>query len=131
MNQVSYFPAYFLSRRVPACPDAYAVLRQTDAPAASSHLQLDDASDGHDLEDGEDYDGLDEAAAADPLVPDHHAHKSVYADVRGAHMLKYTEFYQYFSLMGLLTGIGLMTINNIGSDVSSKAHALLSTSKSR
>jgi len=43
-------------------------------------------------------------------------HKSVYADVRGVRMLRYTEFYQYFVLMGLLTGIGLMSINNIGND---------------
>lgn len=41
---------------------------------------------------------------------DSHAHGSLYADVRGIAMLKTTEFYELFFLMGLLTGVGLMTI---------------------
>ena len=38
------------------------------------------------------------------------AHHSLYADVRGFAMLKYSECYELFLLIGLLTGIGLMTI---------------------
>ncbi|KXJ92303.1 major facilitator superfamily domain-containing protein [Microdochium bolleyi] len=37
-------------------------------------------------------------------------------DIRGLKLLKTTEFWQLFSIMGLLAGIGLMTINNIGND---------------
>ena len=38
------------------------------------------------------------------------AHHSLYADVRGFAMLKYSECYELFFLMGIMTGIGLMTI---------------------
>lgn len=42
-----------------------------------------------------------------------HAHR---VDIRGIRMLPLIEFWQLFALMGILTGIGLMTINNIGND---------------
>ena len=38
-------------------------------------------------------------------------------DVRGLALLSHMRFYLLWTLLGLLTGIGLMTINNIGSDV--------------
>ncbi|KAG0649282.1 hypothetical protein D0Z07_4323 [Hyphodiscus hymeniophilus] len=44
-----------------------------------------------------------------------HAHR---VDIRGLKMLPHVEFWQLFALMGILTGIGLMTINNIGNDAS-------------
>ncbi|KAJ5052408.1 uncharacterized protein L3040_002158 [Drepanopeziza brunnea f. sp. 'multigermtubi'] len=37
-------------------------------------------------------------------------------DIRGFRMLPMIEFWQLFILMGILTGVGLMTINNIGND---------------
>lgn len=37
-------------------------------------------------------------------------HNSLYADVRGFALLQKVEFWQLFMLLGLLTGIGLMTI---------------------
>ncbi|KAI0459677.1 MFS general substrate transporter [Xylaria acuta] len=37
-------------------------------------------------------------------------------DIRGFNLLKSLEFWQLFSVMGILSGIGLMTINNIGND---------------
>ncbi|KAK0102101.1 hypothetical protein ONS96_006064 [Cadophora gregata f. sp. sojae] len=37
-------------------------------------------------------------------------------DIRGLKMLPMIEFWQLFMLMGILTGVGLMTINNIGND---------------
>ncbi|ESZ95718.1 hypothetical protein SBOR_3896 [Sclerotinia borealis F-4128] len=37
-------------------------------------------------------------------------------DIRGFQLFKTVEFWQLFALMGILTGIGLMTINNIGND---------------
>ncbi|KAI8961658.1 MFS general substrate transporter [Daldinia sp. FL1419] len=38
-------------------------------------------------------------------------------DIRGMNLLKNIEFWQLFTIMGILSGIGLMTINNIGNDV--------------
>ena len=46
----------------------------------------------------------------DHVKEQHSAHHSLYADVRGFDMLKYSECYELFMLVGLLTGIGLMTI---------------------
>ncbi|EFX04675.1 major facilitator superfamily transporter [Grosmannia clavigera kw1407] len=37
-------------------------------------------------------------------------------DIRGWKLLSNIEFWQLFSIMGILSGIGLMTINNIGHD---------------
>ncbi|KAI0478772.1 MFS general substrate transporter [Xylariaceae sp. FL0804] len=37
-------------------------------------------------------------------------------DIRGMRLVKSLEFWQLFSIMGILSGIGLMTINNIGND---------------
>ncbi|KAH8167851.1 hypothetical protein CIB48_g362 [Xylaria polymorpha] len=37
-------------------------------------------------------------------------------DIRGWNLLKSFEFWQLFLIMGILSGIGLMTINNIGND---------------
>ncbi|KAG4026202.1 hypothetical protein MFRU_043g00080 [Monilinia fructicola] len=42
-----------------------------------------------------------------------HSHR---VDIRGFQLFKTVEFWQLFALMGILTGIGLMTINNIGND---------------
>ncbi|KAM5432105.1 hypothetical protein MferCBS31731_007606 [Microsporum ferrugineum] len=38
-------------------------------------------------------------------------------DIRGMRLLPTAEFWQLFLLLGISTGIGLMTINNIGNDV--------------
>ncbi|KKZ64156.1 hypothetical protein EMCG_01504 [[Emmonsia] crescens] len=46
-----------------------------------------------------------------------HGRDSRYADVRGWSMVPTVEFWQLFVLLGLFTGIGLMTINNIGNNV--------------
>ncbi|KAI8630591.1 MFS general substrate transporter [Xylariaceae sp. FL1651] len=37
-------------------------------------------------------------------------------DIRGWNLLINPEFWQYWTIMGILSGIGLMTINNIGND---------------
>ncbi|PGH16873.1 hypothetical protein AJ79_01517 [Helicocarpus griseus UAMH5409] len=50
-------------------------------------------------------------------APDKSAHDSHHADIRGWAMLPTVEFWQLFTLLGLSTGIGLMTINNIGYNV--------------
>ncbi|RQM07884.1 hypothetical protein DH86_00000769, partial [Scytalidium sp. 3C] len=41
---------------------------------------------------------------------------AVEPDIRGLKMVKLPAFWQLFSMMGILAGIGLMTINNIGND---------------
>ncbi|KIV83376.1 hypothetical protein PV11_05407 [Exophiala sideris] len=46
--------------------------------------------------------------------PDHPHYEE--PDIRGFALLPLPEFWQLFSMLGLLTGIGLMTINNIGND---------------
>ncbi|KAI1639846.1 MFS general substrate transporter [Biscogniauxia mediterranea] len=38
-------------------------------------------------------------------------------DIRGMDLMRNFEFWQLFTIMGILSGIGLMTINNIGNDV--------------
>ncbi|ETI19546.1 hypothetical protein G647_09380 [Cladophialophora carrionii CBS 160.54] len=43
-------------------------------------------------------------------------HEHPHLDVRGFALLPHPEFWQLFIMMGLLTGVGLMTINNIGND---------------
>jgi hypothetical protein len=43
-----------------------------------------------------------------------HSHR---ADITGFDLLKHTEFYSLWIMLGILTGIGLMTINNIGNNV--------------
>jgi hypothetical protein len=45
----------------------------------------------------------------------HHSHR---ADISGFKLLGTPEFYSLWVMLGILTGIGLMTINNIGNDVS-------------
>ncbi|KAJ5702140.1 hypothetical protein N7488_009688 [Penicillium malachiteum] len=54
------------------------------------------------------FDTLDDDFLDDIAVEAHHV------DIRGLSMLKYAEFWQLFLTMALLSGIGLMTINNIG-----------------
>ncbi|KUJ06247.1 MFS general substrate transporter [Mollisia scopiformis] len=51
-------------------------------------------------------------APEEPIVKDH-AHR---VDIRGFKMLVQVEFWLQWAIMGLLTGVGLMTINNIGND---------------
>ncbi|KAI5302117.1 hypothetical protein KEM56_001020 [Ascosphaera pollenicola] len=61
---------------------------------------------------------------SDDMPPTASHHHSLYTDVRGWELLKKIEFWQLVTLLGLLSGIGLMTINcggrllsGIGSDV--------------
>ncbi|EXJ71000.1 uncharacterized protein A1O5_05993 [Cladophialophora psammophila CBS 110553] len=43
-------------------------------------------------------------------------HEHPHLDIRGFALLPHAEFWQLFLMLGLMTGIGLMTINNIGND---------------
>ncbi|KAL1978991.1 hypothetical protein VTN96DRAFT_7556 [Rasamsonia emersonii] len=49
-------------------------------------------------------------------MPAEMGNSSHYPDVRGLALLSKLEFWQLFLIMGLLSGIGLMTINNIGNN---------------
>ncbi|EEA28737.1 MFS transporter, putative [Talaromyces marneffei ATCC 18224] len=56
-----------------------------------------------------------------PERDDEHRHQFTYerpeeTDIRGLALFRKREFWQQFILMALLSGIGLMTINNIGND---------------
>ena len=52
-------------------------------------------------------------------------HDSHHVDIRGLALLSHLKFYLLWSLLGLLCGIGLQTINNIGSDVNFPHYPLL------
>ncbi|KAL1305447.1 hypothetical protein AAFC00_002328 [Neodothiora populina] len=56
-----------------------------------------------------------------PADPDHgpHSHKP---DITGWALIKSASFWQLFILLGLLCGVGLMTINNIGNNVKTLWH---------
>ncbi|KAJ5679192.1 hypothetical protein N7462_007436 [Penicillium macrosclerotiorum] len=54
------------------------------------------------------FDTLSDDFLGDMAMEAHHP------DIRGLAMLRYVEFWQLFLTMALLSGIGLMTINNIG-----------------
>lgn len=43
-------------------------------------------------------------------------HNSHHVDIRGLAMVPTIQFWQLFLLLGILTGVGLMTINNVGND---------------
>ncbi|CAG7926744.1 unnamed protein product [Penicillium olsonii] len=57
------------------------------------------------------FDTLDDDFLEEVAVESHHL------DIRGLAMLRKVEFWQLFLTMALLSGIGLMTINNIGNSV--------------
>lgn len=73
---------------------------------------LDDAAEDY-KDDSEDA-SLLSSASRRPVVDENH--DPPHLDVRGFALLPHAEFWQLFSMLGLLTGIGLMTINNIGND---------------
>jgi len=81
------------------CPIDEQILRQTD----SSSMDADRNEDDHHTNDATN------GVAEEPDMVSH-AHRSLYSDVRGVGLLRCVEFYQFFLLMGLLTGTGLMTI---------------------
>ncbi|KIX04088.1 uncharacterized protein Z518_07641 [Rhinocladiella mackenziei CBS 650.93] len=61
------------------------------------------------IEDAEDFEGSKH-------IESDRNHESPHLDIRGFALLPHPEFWQLFCMLGLLTGIGLMTINNIGND---------------
>ena len=88
---------------VDGIPSSSSSLRDQSLERRSSSRNKDPNDDG--LESGDRHD--DSQENHETQSPAHH---SLYADVRGFAMLKYSECYELFLLIGLLTGIGLMTI---------------------
>ncbi|KAJ5173425.1 hypothetical protein N7492_006018 [Penicillium capsulatum] len=72
-------------------------------PHTDEHSALVSKADGRPS-----FDTLDDEFLGDVAAEAHHP------DIRGLAMLRYVEFWQLFLTMALLSGIGLMTINNIG-----------------
>lgn len=59
-----------------------------------------------------------QAGDDDPLVGNHiDFDRSHRVDIRGFTLLGTLGFWQLFAIMGILAGVGIMTINNIGNDV--------------
>jgi hypothetical protein len=54
-----------------------------------------------------------------PFEEDGEGHSSSHnrPDISGFSLLRHSEFYSLWAMLGILTGIGLMTINNIGNNV--------------
>ncbi|KAK7423789.1 hypothetical protein QQZ08_008944 [Neonectria magnoliae] len=58
-----------------------------------------------------------QAGDDDPLVGNHiDIDRSHRIDIRGFTLLRTLDFWQLFAIMGILAGVGIMTINNIGND---------------
>ena len=57
----------------------------------------------------------DDLESSKHLDPDR-VYEPAHLDIRGFALLPHAEFWQLFLMLGLMTGIGLMTINNIGND---------------
>ena len=77
---------------------------------ASSHDVSFDDSEALSRKLSEDQEGDNMATETTEAMKEKEAHQSLYADVRNVQMLKYSEFYELWIVIGLLTGIGLMTI---------------------
>lgn len=59
----------------------------------------------------------DSSVAGEVYVQNVDMDRSHLVDIRGLQILRSLEFWQFFAIMGILAGIGLMTINNIGHSV--------------
>jgi hypothetical protein len=81
-----------------------------DSGVADEASSLLSAADSEGPGDVVSEDGDDKHAS----VHHHHSHR---ADISGFNLLGKPEFYSLWVMLGILTGIGLMTINNIGNDV--------------
>jgi hypothetical protein len=57
----------------------------------------------------------EEAAISKISISREHLH---HPEISGFSLLPKADFWLLFTMLGILTGIGLMTINNIGNDVS-------------
>lgn len=105
-------------------PHLYDITDRTRNSTSSANLELGDASDPEEvsslvskresLQYTHDNDRqVVESHQNDEEVDENGSH---YPDIRGLALLSKREFWQQFLMMALLSGIGLMTINNIGND---------------
>ncbi|KAI1612828.1 major facilitator superfamily domain-containing protein [Exophiala viscosa] len=96
--------------------------RHTHKTPSSASTETPDPEDGPDPGDEQSSllsrssgDDVEDLASSKHTLSDRN-HESPHLDIRGFALLPLPEFWQLFSMLGLLTGIGLMTINNIGND---------------
>ena len=129
--------AFFFLRVVPTSPyqslpqhERQAMLRRKSSdthsntraePAAKDRVNSTEDPTKSDDEDEQEDTSLLSATPTEDLESTKHAevdrnHESNHLDVRGFALLPLPEFWQLFWMLGLMTGIGLMTINNIGND---------------
>ncbi|KAK6507568.1 hypothetical protein TWF481_005997 [Arthrobotrys musiformis] len=85
------FAAFFFIRVVPR-PGAYSAVATDEPEISTNRLRRTKSRDSHTSFDIE-------------------------PDIRGWALVKHSEFWRLFLMLGILTGIGLMTINNIGHSV--------------
>jgi Na+/melibiose symporter-like transporter len=87
----------------------------------------DDRAEGHsaDAEPSEGDTLVSRASTSEDFDPDEEARKHTareeaqHVEMTGITLLKQFKFWQLFLMLGLLSGVGLMTINNIGNDAAS------------
>ncbi|MCJ1474448.1 hypothetical protein MMC13_003106 [Lambiella insularis] len=103
-------------------------LSNEDLKTAESHLTVPTVSDVPNADTDETSSLMSKSSISipgdieeDTNRTDPAAHKT-HVDIRGMALLPKLEFWQLFFMMGLLTGIGLMTINNIGNDAPLWSH---------
>ncbi|KAI5785085.1 major facilitator superfamily domain-containing protein [Peziza echinospora] len=95
------------SRPARAAPNGDEVITETSSILSSS-------SSSEDLEPYDEEANGDNSSLHAADVPHFHGH---HIDVRGWALTRRVEFWLLFTVLGLLTGVGLMTINNIGHSV--------------
>ncbi|KAF2467353.1 MFS general substrate transporter [Lindgomyces ingoldianus] len=118
-------------------PSAYSALPTTERPRRDSNLLHRTKSNGSkhssssipqpeptdsDEQDGDADENSSLMSGPGDIPPEdearsHSAQNSQWLDVTGLALLYKIEFWHLWTVMGLLTGVGLMTINNIGHDV--------------
>ncbi|MCJ1386702.1 hypothetical protein MMC17_009828 [Xylographa soralifera] len=103
-----------------AAPNGSYPLFRSESEDAKAHLIIPDIPNTETDETSSLMTKSSVSGAGDPEVNDERcdstAHDPHHLDIRGMALLPKIEFWELFILLGLLTGIGLMTINNIGND---------------
>lgn len=94
----------------------------TTTPPPPLHRQAD----GHPQDNADETSSLVDSASSGPgdleETKHHPANHPPHADITGLALFRTPKFWQLFIMLGLLCGVGLMTINNIGNNARSLWH---------
>lgn len=110
--------SFFFLRLIPTTPNYAAVASDDISTRSDSSTKLRKRSpslidpDAFDDDDNASRTSLDSVA----LPPGSHPGATASQDITGLALLRTIDFWALFLLLGLLAGVGLMTINNIGND---------------